>query len=91
MAQALGEALKAQGYVVPSQDRMSSDAREVRFFHTQDRDAANLLANQATTALATLGFPDLAVDVEDLTTWNKAKPRAGTLELWLALPEARAG
>ncbi len=91
LAQSVAEALKGQGYVVPSQDRMSSDAREVRFFHTHDREAANQLANEAATALATLGFPDLPFDVEDLTTWNKAKPRAGTLKLWLTLPEAKAG
>ena len=38
-----------------------------------------------------LGFPDLAVEVRDFTGWDKAKPRAGTLELWLALPEAKSG
>ncbi len=91
LAQSLGQALKGEGYIVPSEDRMPNDAREVRFFHVQDRDAANALAARATAGLAALGFPDLAVAVQDFTGWNKARPRAGTLELWLALPEAKAG
>ena len=36
---------------------MPNDAREVRYFHSEDRDAANQLATQSTAALATLGFP----------------------------------
>jgi hypothetical protein len=91
LAQALADALKDEGYVVPSEDRMPNDSREVRFFHGQDRDAASALAAKAQAALAGLGFADLAIEVKDLTGWNKARPRAGTLELWLALPEAKAG
>ena len=91
IAQALAEDLKGQGYVVPTEDRMPNDAREVRYFHAEDRDAANELATRTTTALASLGFPGLVVEVRDFTAWAKAKPRAGTLELWLALPEARSG
>jgi hypothetical protein len=91
VAEALAQNLKGQGYVVPTEDRMPNDAREVRYFHAEDRDAANQLAAQATVALAAPGFPALAVEVRDFTAWTKAKPRAGTLELWLALPEAKAG
>ena len=91
LAQSLAEALKGDGYIVPSEDRMPNDAREVRYFHSQDRDAANALAARAAAALAALGFADLSVAVQDFTGWNKARPRAGTLELWLALPEAKAG
>jgi hypothetical protein len=69
----------------------NNSSRQVRFFHAQDRDAANQLANHAAAALATLGLGDLAVEVQDLTNWNRAKPRIGTIELWLALPEAKAG
>jgi hypothetical protein len=87
LAQSLAETLKSDGYVVPSEDRMSNDALEVRYFQGQDLEAANALAAKVTTALAALGFPQLDVAVKDLTAWNKARPRtAGTMELWLALP-----
>ena len=91
LADALADTLRADGYIVPSEDRMPNEAREVRYFHTGDRDAANTLAAKVTSGLAALGFPDQSVAVLDFTSWAKTKPRAGTLELWLALPEAKAG
>jgi hypothetical protein len=91
LAASLGTALKGEGYIMPSEDLMPNDAREVRFFHAQGRDAANTLAARVSAGLGALGFPDLGVAVQDFTSWNKARPRAGTLELWLALPEANAG
>jgi hypothetical protein len=86
MALAVAETLAGKGYVVPTEDRIPSDAREVRFFHPADRDAAAQLARDAVAALQALGVTDLAVEVLDFTGWSKAKPRQGTLELWLALP-----
>jgi hypothetical protein len=91
MAHAVGERLKAKGYVVPTESRMPNDAREVRFFYPDDRDAASRLATDVTAALQTMGLQDLTVEVRDRTDWGKAKPRAGTLELWLALPESLPG
>ena len=91
VARAVAENLKDAGYVVPTEDRIPNDAREVRFFHPEDRAAADELAREAATALQGLGFPGLTVEVRDFTGWNKAKPRDGTLELWLALPDAKAG
>jgi hypothetical protein len=91
LADALADTLRAEGYIVPSEDRIPNEAREVRYFHTGDRDAANTLAAKVTSGLAALGFPDQSVAVLDFTSWAKTKPRAGTLELWLALPEAKAG
>jgi hypothetical protein len=91
VARAVGERLEAKGYVVPAEDRMPTDAREVRFFDPGDREAAGRLASDATQALQELGMQDLTVEVQDFTAWSKAKPRAGTLELWLALPENLPG
>ena len=91
LAQSLAETLKGEGYIVPSEDRMPNDALEVRYFHGEDRDAANALAIRANAGLAALGFADADVGVKDFTAWNKARPRAGALELWLALPETKAG
>ena len=91
VARAVGERLEAKGYVVPAEDRMPTDAREVRFFDPGDREAAGRLARDAVQALQELGMQDLTVEVHDFTAWSKAKPRAGTLELWLALPENLPG
>jgi hypothetical protein len=91
VARAIGDALRGDGFIVPGEDRMPNDSREVRYFYTEDRDAANALATKTGAALAGLGYTDLPVEVRDFTGWAKAKPRAGTLELWLALPEAKAG
>ncbi|MGE3293596.1 MAG: hypothetical protein AB7I59_05340 [Geminicoccaceae bacterium] len=91
VARAVGDALRGDGFVVPGEDRMPNDSREVRYFYAEDREAANALAAKTAAALASLGFTDLPVEVRDFTGWAKAKPRAGTLELWLALPEAKAG
>ena len=38
-----------------------------------------------------MGLEDLTIEVRDRTDWGKAKPRAGALELWLALPENLPG
>ena len=91
VAQAVGTTLEGSGYVVPSEDRMPNDAREVRYFYAEDRAAAGELARSTSAALAGLGFGELGVEVKDFTAWTKAKPRPGTLELWLALPETNAG
>lgn len=91
VAGAVARDLESRGYVVPSADRLANDAREVRYFHAADRGTANELARDATAALEALGFAGLTVEVRDFTTYNKAKPRPGTVELWLALPEAQSG
>jgi hypothetical protein len=91
MARAVAEALTGKGYVVPTEDRMPGDAREVRFFHAADRDAAAQLARDVGEALQALGVTGVAVEVLDFTGWSKARPREGTLELWLALPEEAKG
>jgi hypothetical protein len=91
VARAVAESLKGAGYVVPTEDRIPNDAREVRFFHQQDRAAADDLAQATASTLQGLGFPGLTVEVRDFTGWNKAKPRDGTLELWLALPDVKSG
>ena len=89
VARAVAESLKGAGYVVPTEDRIPNNAREVRFFHQQDRAAADDLAQATASTLQGLGFPGLTVEVRDFTGWNKAKPRDGTLELWLALPDVK--
>ncbi|MFO1047601.1 MAG: hypothetical protein U1E52_06850 [Geminicoccaceae bacterium] len=91
VARAVGDALRGDGFIIPGEDRIPNDAREVRYFYADDREAAATLAGKTAAALAGLGYADLTVEVHDFTGWAKAKPRPGTLELWLALPDAKAG
>ncbi len=91
VARSVADTLRGEGYLVPGEDRMPNDSREVRYFYMEDRTTATELATKATSTLAALGYADLPVEVRDFTGWAKAKPRTGTLELWLALPEAKAG
>ncbi|MEK0083759.1 hypothetical protein [Benzoatithermus flavus] len=91
LAHGLAEKLQGKGYIVPSEDRMPVDAREVRFFYPADREAANQLARDAMAELQAMGFANIVIDVRDFTGWAKAKPRAGTLELWIALPQDGTG
>jgi hypothetical protein len=68
-------------------EALPTDAHEVRYFHTADRDAAAALANDTMEALKALGAPPVLVELRDFSSYPKAKPRAGTVELWLGLPE----
>jgi predicted phage tail protein len=86
----LAQRLRAARYVVPGEDQVPTEAREVRFFAAADREAADRLAREAEAALEAMGLGRLPVEVKDLSAYDKAKPRAGTLELWLALPPGRA-
>ena len=79
--------LREGGYIVPVAEALPTDAHEVRYFHAPDRDAAAALAKDTMEALKALGGPPVLVEVRDFTTYPKAKPRAGTVELWLGLPE----
>lgn len=87
LATGLAARLKEGGYIVPVAEAMPTDAHEVRYFHGPDRDAAAALAQDTMAALKELGAGPILVEVRDFTTYPKAKPRAGTLELWLGLPE----
>ena len=84
--QALAADLRKQGYVVPRAERQPIANREIRYFWPDDLDAANTLAADTRRALRKQGFGDVDIAVKDFTTYPKAKPRQGTLELWLPLP-----
>jgi archaellum component FlaC len=90
-AEALSAALAADGYIVPGEDRESGAAakHEVRYFHEGDEAAARRLAQDATRALRSLGYPPRAVpdvEVNPLVAYAGKKPRPGVLELWLEIP-----
>ncbi len=90
-AEALSASLKAKGFIVLGEDREGGAAgkHEVRYFHSQDKQAAERLANDTTAALRTLGYPErdaLTVVAESFVSYRGKKPRPGVMELWLEIP-----
>jgi hypothetical protein len=90
-AEALSASLKAKGFIVPGEDReVGADGKhEVRYFHNQDKEAAERLANDTSAALRTLGYPErdaLTVVAESFVSYTGKKPRPGVVELWLEIP-----
>lgn len=90
-AEALSAALKAEGYVVPGEDREEGAAgrHEVRYFHDQDNEAAQRLADDTNRALRSLAYSDRKppdITVKSFVSYRGKKPRSGVLELWLAIP-----
>jgi len=90
-AEALSADLKAKGFIVPGEDREGGAAgkHEVRYFHREDKEAAERLANDTTAALRTLGYPErdgLTVVAKPFVSYRRKKPRPGVLELWLEIP-----
>jgi hypothetical protein len=90
-AAALAASLRTDGYVVPAQDREASAAgrHEVRYFHEDDQDAAQRLAEDTTRILRQQGFAvRVLADIRavSLVSYSGKKPRRGILELWLDIP-----
>lgn len=90
-AEALSEALKKADYIVPGEDREGGAAgkHQVRYFYTQDRVAAESLAQDATRALRNLGYSISQVpNIEAIpfVSYSGKKPSQGTVELWLEIP-----
>jgi uncharacterized protein YoxC len=90
-AKALSDALKKADYIVPGEEREGGAAgkHQVRYFYTQDREAAKNLAQDATRALRNLGYSISQVpNIEAITfvSYSGKKPSQGTVELWLEIP-----
>ena len=90
-AEALSEALKKADYIVPGEEREGGAAgkHQVRYFYTQDRVAAENLAQDATRALRNLGYSISQVpNIEAIpfVSYSGKKPSQGTVELWLEIP-----
>ena len=84
-------ALETARYIVPSEDRQSNAAakHEVRYFHDNDKEAAQRLAEDTTAALRELGYASDQIPnivVKSLVTFPGKKPRLGVLELWVEIP-----
>ena len=46
VARSVADTLRGEGYLVPGEDRMPNDSREVRYFYMEDRATATELAGQ---------------------------------------------
>ncbi|MCA2669667.1 MAG: hypothetical protein IM486_12280 [Microcystis sp. M114S2] len=90
-AEALSDALKKADYIVPGEEREGGAAgkHQVRYFYTQDRVAAENLAQDATRALRNLGYSISQVpniEAKPFVSYSGKKPSQGTVELWLEIP-----
>jgi hypothetical protein len=87
-AQELTRLLALDGFILPGEERLPAAAgkSEIRYFHTEDREAAEALKKSAAQALSELGYSaKREVTIVDLTDWSGEKPEPGVLELWVEL------
>ena len=87
-AKDISKALKSKNYNIPDIERikMASNMREIRYFHKSDSTRANNLKRDVELSLKKLGYNNHNVNIVTYTKWEKQKPKAGVLELWLELP-----
>ena len=76
--------LAALGYIMPGEERLGSAAglKEVRYFHEEDKERALGLIRDLNQILLDSGYVAQVTEMP-LTNFKGAKPRLGTLELWL--------
>ncbi|MEP0146614.1 MAG: hypothetical protein ABJV68_31995 [Paracoccaceae bacterium] len=84
LAEAISARLEDRGYLMPGEERTSIAAgkREIRFFFDEDREQAEGLKKELNDVLLVMGLK-ADVSVADFTSFQGAKPRRKTLELWL--------
>ena len=66
---------------------MKAGLRSIRVFYAGDEPRARQLATDVRAILKELRYEDGDLEVQDFTT-SPNKPRPGSLELWLALPQS---
>ncbi|HVL19628.1 MAG TPA: hypothetical protein VM422_01365 [Amaricoccus sp.] len=84
VAQQISAALAGEGYEMPGEERTEKAAglHEVRYFFPGDAERADRLAEDVNRVLGRAGYR-MGVTARGLTGYGGAKPRQGTLELWL--------
>jgi hypothetical protein len=77
--------LEGLGYSVPDTRAVANvrSLNEVRYYHTEDREAAEALALDTARLLERAGAERTQIRARDFTDWQGAKPRRGVVELWL--------
>jgi hypothetical protein len=90
VASQIAAALREHGFQVPGveETQLAKNVNEVRYFYSDDKNAANKLARDVTETLRSLKYPNMpAVKVVDLTESRGKRNYPGVIELWLDLPE----
>ena len=84
LAEAISGRLESRGYIMPGEERTSIAAgkHEIRYFFEEDLAQAQKLGEEVNAALLAMGLRS-NVSVSDFTSYQGAKPRRSTLELWL--------
>lgn len=84
LAKAISKKLTALDYTMPGEERRgwAAGKKEIRYFFEDDADQAGKLAEDLNLILENDGF-QAEITVENYTVYKGAKPRPGTLELWL--------
>lgn len=90
-AKSLVEKLTGDDFIVfePERTDLANNKHEVRYFHDEDKGAAEKLAMRTSAQLSELGFSDTQLDVKivSLVSSPAKKPRSGVIELWLQIPK----
>ncbi|RDE48790.1 MAG: hypothetical protein DVS81_20170 [Candidatus Accumulibacter meliphilus] len=87
-AQKIAADLQLKNYLVPGEERrsMTTGLRSIRYFYAGDEPRARQLATDVRAILKELSYETGELVVQDFST-SPNKPRPGSLELWLALPQ----
>lgn len=83
-AQEIRSRLIERGYNVPGEERIKSAAglSEVRYFFPEDEERAERLRADLAEVLSATGYRT-AIALKDFSGYKAAKPRPGTVEIWL--------
>ncbi len=84
VAKALRAGMAAENFNMPGEERtgIAAGLHEVRYFFPEDQAAAEKFTDAVNRWLEANRF-EAAVNVRDYTGYSRAKPKPGTIELWL--------
>lgn len=79
-AKAIAEGLRHEGFTVPGEERtpQASGLYEIRYYWDTDEPRAKALGEAVAKIIHSTRTPKIV----DYTSWPKAKPKRGTIELW---------
>jgi hypothetical protein len=88
--QAIANALRAEGFVVPRIEQVDPciAVPEVRYYFRQDAEGAALASSVAASVIRAAGRGDVTVTIKRLDAKRYKAARPGTIELWVCDPAA---
>jgi hypothetical protein len=86
-AQSLAAQLKARGFRVPGVETtdLAKGLNEIRYYYSQDKPAAEKMANALNSVLKDMQIAGLPIKITDLTSQKGSRNFPGVLELWIDL------